>query len=290
MKNTHQKKRTIFSVYRGVRHWFAINLKGEDFSDFYIPLLNLYFRVPSNTIFGWHLSKYQIYEADSLYFLRNHFKNDQGGLFVDVGANFGWYTLLFSQFAGSQGHVVALEPDAQNYELLINNEKRNNVSNVTTLQFAAGRKSANLILGKAPETNPGMHSLVDLPHIKKAENGQVLHVKKLDDLLTPFSGIIDLLKIDIEGYEVAAFEGAYETLKRCKMILVEYSPAFIQAAGDSKQRFFDVLIDAGFDFYEIHPDKLRPLDAAVRDELVQRLNDAMYWQQDFFCINRHLAA
>lgn len=289
MKNTHRKKRTIFSACRGIRHWVSVYLKGETFSDFYIPLLNLFFRVPSNTIFGWHLSKYQIYEADSLYFLRNHFKNAQGGLFVDVGANFGWYTLLFSQFAGAQGHVVALEPDASNHQLLIHNQTRNNVNNVTTLQFAAGRNSASLILGKAPETNPGMHSLVDLPHIKKEADGQVVHVKKLDDLLAPFPGIIELLKIDIEGYEVAAFEGASETLKRCKMILVEYSPAFIKAAGDSKQRFFDALIDAGFDFYEIHPEKLYPLDPVVRAELVQRLNDAMYWQQDFFCINRHLA-
>lgn len=63
-------------------------------------------------------------EADSLHFLRNHFKNAQGDLFVDVGANFGWYTLPFSQFADSQDHVVALEPDEPNHQLLITTRQK----------------------------------------------------------------------------------------------------------------------------------------------------------------------
>ena len=288
MKNTHYKKRTVFSALRGIWHWLSIHLLGKTFTDFRIPALDLVFRVPSNTIFGWHLSKYRIYEANSLHFLRNHFKLGQSGLFVDVGANFGWYTLIFSQFAGPQGRVIALEPDVSNYRLLIHNQNTNAATNITTLQFAAGRENAKLVLGKAPDTNPGMHSLVDLPHVNKTQGGQVVHVRTLDNLLAPYLGYIELMKMDIEGYEIAALDGASETLKRCKMVLIEYSPAFIQAAGDNKQKFFDIFIAAGFDFYEIHADKLIPLTKELRKQLIERSDDPMYWQQDFFCINRHL--
>ena len=288
MKNIHHKKRSIFSVYRGIKHWFRINIVKMEFTNFYIPLLKLNFKVPSNTIFGWHLSKYQIYEADSLRFLLGRFTQNQGGIFIDVGANFGWYSLIFSQFAGSEGRVLAFEPDPKNFDLLTYNKKQNSHNNIECFKYALGRQETELVLGKAPDSNPGMHSLVDLPHIDKSRSGETVQVRSLDDLLDNKFRVIELLKIDIEGYEVEAFKGALETIKRVKMILVEYSPAFIQASGSKKAEFFNILIESGFSFYAINKTGLTMLDENYINDLIKQENEPMYWQQDFICVNHQL--
>jgi hypothetical protein len=152
------------------------------------------------------------------------------------------------------------------------------------MQIALGESNTEMALGHAPDTNPGMHSLVDLPHINK-DNAQIVQIRRLDDILKNYSGLIDLLKIDIEGFEVAAFLGGRETLRRCKLILAEYSPAFIEASGYKKSQFFELLQEAGFDIYEIEEDKLKILTQADLHALSSRATDPLYWQQDFFCIN-----
>jgi len=287
MKNQHKKKRSLFTALRGMRHWAEVFTLRRPFSNFFIPTLNLSFKVPSNTIFSWHLSKYKVYEPDSLNFLLKRFKLDQGGLFIDVGANFGWYSLIFSKFAGTTGRIISFEPDQKNFDLLLYNSKANSAANINALQIALGESNTEMVLGHAPDTNPGMHSLVDLPHINK-DNGQTVQIRRLDDVLKNHSGLIDLLKIDIEGFEVAAFLGGSETLRRCKMILAEYSPAFIEASGYQKSLFFKLLQEAGFDIYEIGENNVKILTPAELYELSSRATDPLYWQQDFFCINSQL--
>jgi len=287
MKNQHKKKRSLFTALRGMRHWAEVFILRRPFSNFFIPTLNLSFKVPSNTIFSWHLSKYKVYEPDSLNFLLKRFKLDQGGLFIDVGANFGWYSLIFSKFAGTTGRIISFEPDQKNFDLLLYNSKANSAANINALQIALGESNTEMVLGLAPDTNPGMHSLVDLPHINK-DNGQTVQIRRLDDVLKNHSGLIDLLKIDIEGFEVAAFLGGSETLRRCKMILAEYSPAFIEASGYQKSLFFKLLQEAGFDIYEIGENNVKILTPAELYELSSRATDPLYWQQDFFCINSQL--
>ncbi len=289
MKNQHKKKRNLFTALRGMRHWAEVFILRRTFSSFYIPKLNLSFKVPSNTIFSWHLSKYRVYEPDSLDFLLKRFKLDQGGLFIDVGANFGWYSLIFSKFAGATGQIISFEPDQKNFELLSHNKNLNAAANIEAIQIAVGESHGEVLLGHAPDTNPGMHSLVDLPHINK-DNAQTVQIRRLDDVLKDHAGLIDLLKIDIEGFEVAAFLGGRETLRRCKLILAEYSPAFIEASGYKKTQFFELLQEAGFDIYEIEEDKLKILTPADLHALSSRATDPLYWQQDFFCINSQPAS
>ena len=61
---------------------------------------------------------------------------DDGGTVVDVGANIGYFTVLFSDAVGPSGTVYALEADPRNYELLERNVATRGCSNVTTEQVA----------------------------------------------------------------------------------------------------------------------------------------------------------
>ena len=68
-----------------------------------------------------------------------------GMTIVDVGANIGYYTLLFSKLTGESGHVYAFEPEPENFALLQQNLARNNRTNVKVFN-AGGEQSARGIV------------------------------------------------------------------------------------------------------------------------------------------------
>jgi FkbM family methyltransferase len=235
------------------------------------------------------LSKYRTYEPDILEFLIRRFKLNQGGLFIDIGANFGWYSLLFSKFSGSNGKTISFEPDQKNFDLLSKNVKLNSASGIDAMRIAIGEFNSEMTLFRGPDTNPGMHSLVDLPQVSKG-SASVVQLRRLDDVMLNYAGLIELLKIDIEGFEVAAFKGGRETLKRCKVLLVEYSPNFIEKSGYKKYQFFELLQEAGLDIYKIEKNHLVILIETDLNELSYKYDKEFFYQEDLVCINSQLQA
>jgi FkbM family methyltransferase len=284
--SSNTKKRTILTVMRGVFHWLYIFIGRKKYRSIYIKEGGMIFKVPANSIFGWHLAKYRTYENNALKVLHSIFHGKSGGIFVDVGANFGWYSLLFGYFAGDYGKVVAVEPDLDNQKLLLENIEFNGCSNIELIACAVGKENKELMLKKAPSTNPGMHSLVALPHVN--EFGEMVIVRRLDDLLSPYPGSIELMKIDIEGFEVEALLGAENVLKRCKFLMIEYSPSFIVASGNKKEDFFEILYKSSFDIFQISENGIFKLSEDRIIELIEKSFDSIYWQEDFLCVNREL--
>jgi FkbM family methyltransferase len=254
---------------------------------FFISKLNLWFEVPSNTIFSWHLSKYNTYETNYFEFLMSRFRLNQGGIFIDIGANFGWYSLIFSKFSGSTGKTISFEPDQKNFDLLTKNIKLNSAVGIDQLRIAIGEFNSEMILRLGPNTNPGMHSLVNLPQVSK-DNADVVQVRRLDELIANYKGHIEILKIDIEGFEVSALISARETLKRCKVLLIEYSPNFIEKSGYKKFQFFELIQEAGFDIYEFEKNSLKILTDSDLYELSYKYDKDFFQQQDLVCINSQL--
>ena len=80
--------------------------------------------------------------------IKQHVKKND--IIIDVGANIGYYTLLFSKITGSSGKVFGFEPEAYNFELLKKNVKINNYTNIILEQKAVSKNSgtANLYLAK----------------------------------------------------------------------------------------------------------------------------------------------
>ena len=141
--------------------------------------------------------------------------------FVDVGANFGWYTCIFSQLANNNGKVIAIEPSPDNLKYLEKNIE-NNLRNIFLEKVAVGEKEENLLLYKALNTNPGAHSLIkDTPFQGKEGITYPVKVKSLDSILFNVNKI-NLMKMDIEGYEISALKGGLDTLKRVENLLIEF--------------------------------------------------------------------
>src|SRR5918992_2590666 len=74
------------------------------------------------------------------------FSPHRGDTVVDVGAAFGFYTIMASKKVGQQGKVVAIEPQPDNFEMLNKNIKLNSLTNISTLNYAVSSKKTTLKL------------------------------------------------------------------------------------------------------------------------------------------------
>jgi FkbM family methyltransferase len=134
---------------------------------------------------------------------------------VDVGANIGNHTVAFARQVGPGGHVTSYEPHPVNLQLLAWNVRGNSLAHVTVCATAVGRSTRPLWMD-APDlshaTNFGAISVRDTDH-----GGFRVDAVTLDGHL---DGDVALVKLDIEGAELAALEGAAETLARTRPVVL----------------------------------------------------------------------
>lgn len=150
-----------------------------------------------------------------------------GGTFVDVGANWGYFTLLGAHAVGPGGRVVALEPDPRVYAELRANVARNGLGTVTVLPVAASDRAGEAVLSGFAEAdrNRGVSSLVAAP--AGASSSFPVRTAALDELLDGLRiGSVDLVKIDVEGAEELVVRGMARGMAegRYRRILIELHP------------------------------------------------------------------
>ena len=160
----------------------------------------------------WIEPNYQIDTEDFVYdYLQN------GDTFVDVGANIGIITLTAAVKVGSAGKVYSIEPHPTIFLNLNGNIELNNLNNIHTFSTALGNKK-----GEVNFTNNRSDSLNS---VLENSGGITVPICKLDDLPINESSI-ELMKIDVEGYEKAVLEGARETIIRDRpSLLIEMEEA-----------------------------------------------------------------
>ena len=168
----------------------------------------------------------------------------QGGLMVDVGANYGYFTLLWAaQKSGNR--VIAFEASPRNQLALGHNVEKNGLSGVIALRSeAVGRQAGELKFHLGPEDQTGWGGLVQ----GGAEGAEVVvPVVKLDEELkeVPF---IDVLKVDTEGADAWVLEGAADLLrqKRIGHVFAEENPARMAKLGIEPGRTANLLRESGY--------------------------------------------
>lgn len=148
------------------------------------------------------------------------------GLAIDVGANFGNHTCFFAAFLADR--VLSLEPVPELYSLLDENIRANGLTNVLALPVAAGAGSGRgeIFRPIGSATNAGSIQVRSVAE-DRVETGDLVPIESVDVLLdrnaTELDGLpVTLLKIDVEGSEVAVLLGAQRTIERYRpTILVE---------------------------------------------------------------------
>jgi FkbM family methyltransferase len=146
----------------------------------------------------------------------------RGMVAIDVGANFGYYTVLLGALVGEGGHVLAIEPAPAAAEMLRRSVALNGFERVTTvIEAAAGSGEAPHALLFVPEREPKNAQLVASPDGLDHIPGTFHRVAQSPiDALAADQRRIDFVKIDAEGAEEAVVAGMLATLRRDRPLLV----------------------------------------------------------------------
>ncbi|MDF0552044.1 FkbM family methyltransferase [Kamptonema sp. UHCC 0994] len=138
-----------------------------------------------------------------------------GSVFVDIGANIGYYTLLASSLLQNSGKVIAFEPNPLNLQLIYASIVENRFSNITVYPFAVS--DSQQILGFSTESSNG--NVVSEGNVSAVNNQMFVSAIKGDDLLLQEKQI-NLIKLDIEYHEPWALRGMDKTIKKHRPIII----------------------------------------------------------------------
>lgn len=174
----------------------------------------------------------------------------QGMTFVDVGANWGYYTLLAAHLVGDGGRVISLEPDPRLFPILMRNVEYNRLENVKALQIAAADEAGVLILSgyNEEDENRGLSRLVE--QAEPSERAFQVQGRAIDEALDEHGiGEVHLLKMDIEGAEELALRGMTRGLSshRFQRILLELHPAMLAERGIRTEDVLALMLKAGYE-------------------------------------------
>lgn len=133
----------------------------------------------------------------------------RGGLLVDVGANYGYYSLLWAA-ARPANRVLALEASPRNIDPLRANIRKNGfAARIDARELAAGRTTGTITLDLGPADQTGWAGIA----AAGATHVAAVPVTRLDDLAACESmDRIDVLKVDVEGADAWVLEGAERLL------------------------------------------------------------------------------
>ena len=170
-----------------------------------------------------------------------------GGTFVDVGANFGTFSLLASRLVGPSGKVIAIEPQRRLAGMLGESVELSGVTNCEIVQAAAGRGSGNATL-LVPRDDSGRAGFFQRFSGNRAHDEIPVKVKPIDVILSGSTDRMGLmLKIDVEGSELDVLDGASITIEALRpAIMIELNPWSAAAAGRSTEEIIDRLVSFGY--------------------------------------------
>ncbi len=194
-----------------------------------------------------NLSIYEKYEPRLLEVIEKEIK--PGEVIVDLGANIGYYTLIFARLVGEKGRVYAFEPDPENFALLKKNVEINGYKNVVLVQKAVSNLTGKTRLYLSDE-NVGDHQIFDSKFGRKSIE---IETVSLDDYFKDEA--VDFVKIDIQGAEQAALEGATKFLQNNKpKIVTEFCPKLLNLSHGDAGKYLDIL-ETNFNLYDVDDDK-----------------------------------
>jgi len=171
-----------------------------------------------------HLYLYGVYDPFVTSVIRTMLSS--GGTFVDVGANIGTYSLLASRIVGASGQVYAFEPCSRNIARLKENLALNQITNVRVLTKALSSTSGSLdLFDRHDPGNSGTTSAIPFEGASKITVACTTFDEELAD------APIDLIKMDIEGWEDKAILGGKKLFGRTRLpAIICEGEIFCQAA------------------------------------------------------------
>jgi FkbM family methyltransferase len=181
---------------------------------------------------------------------------------IDIGANIGITTLFFAQLSSE---VFAFEPNLDSFNVLVDNLKLNRISNVSPVNLGCGNKRMSKKLVKYSQNRSSDFILTNsfIPHTDY--DTESIDLVNLDHFVNKQKlAKIDLIKIDVEGYELSVLAGSIKTLRFFQPVVILEMNSFclnvlhsvaLPTFVTSLKRIFPILfaID-GLTFLDLHSD------------------------------------
>jgi FkbM family methyltransferase len=142
-----------------------------------------------------------------------------GGVFYDVGAHIGLFSLLAARIVGQTGSVFAFEADPENAERIQEHRRRNGLDNIQVIPSAVWSSAGRLTFARASANSSRNQGAVTVSAANEKTNTIQIEAVTLDafaqEHLPP-----TLVKIDVEGGEAAVLEGSEELFKSKSPMLI----------------------------------------------------------------------
>jgi FkbM family methyltransferase len=180
-----------------------------------------------------------------------------GWTVIDVGANIGYYSLLIGRWVGPKGLVHAFEPQPAIFKQLCRHLILNKTNWIKPHQQALGDTIEQRFMTSIPEWNYGMQRIAT----EKDIGVNQVEITTLDEFVKYEQlNRIDLIKVDIEGYEFKFLKGAEHSLNKFKPLLfIELNPDALIAQGSNMDQLLKFLVQSGYVLYQFNRTNLIPL-------------------------------
>jgi FkbM family methyltransferase len=192
------------------------------------------------------------------------------GCFLDVGAHAGYFTLLAAHRVGPSGQVFAVEPNPAMFERLERVVRANGLTTCRPEAVALTDRAGSLSLYVPPDAENRPHNVTAIPQAGWRE--VTVPAKRLDECLAEWGPpAIDVMKMDVEGYEPKVLAGGAEALSRgvVKHLITEVNGHRLGQNGSSPADLVAQLASLGF-----RPAELRRGRATVVDSKTWDLDPA----------------
>jgi FkbM family methyltransferase len=194
-----------------------------------------------------------------------------GAVVVDAGANIGIYSRFFSDCVGSTGFVHAFEPSPENFRRLQSTTRK--LSNVRLSQAAVGERSGRSHLYLSDNLNVDHRAY---PPEGDSRKTVPIDVIALDDYFRP-GDHVELIKLDVQGYELHALRGANRVLQEnsATKVILELWPYGLRQAATPWADLIAALEEKGMVIRQLSSNGLTPF----RQQLVRESVD---WYTNLF--------
>jgi FkbM family methyltransferase len=192
-----------------------------------------------------------------------------GAHVIDVGANIGYNAIHAARRAGPYGRVVAVEPAADNLEVLRENVAATGLANIVVAPVACGKVAGTRDLF-VRGAQSAVNSLFPDSCYARVTDVVPVNVVPLDDLVVN----ADVVKIDVEGAELDVLEGMPRLLQKPPALIVEWHPLLQRMAGYAAAALPRWLLERGWQLHAASHLNTREIGAEDLAPLAARL-----WQQ-----------
>jgi FkbM family methyltransferase len=203
------------------------------------------FIVFPNDAIAQHLKQNRLWEPHFIEVVKVFI--EPGATVIDAGANFGYNSVLMGKQISTNGLLVSFEPQRIIYQQLCGNLILNNIYNAVVYQAALGdgsQKITNMrpVEYQAPWVNIGDTSV--------GEDGEEVAIYTLDEI-----GLetVSFIKMDVQGYELFALQGAENILTNQQPdLFIEVEPHQLVKFGVTENQLLDYIKSFGYSIYKIN--------------------------------------